>query len=66
MPIQYTTGDATQPLADGAKIICHVCNDIGGWGAGFVVALSRKWSEPERAYRIGSSSLRMRFTPLND
>lgn len=51
MPILYTAGDATRPVAEGAKIICHVCNDIGGWGAGFVVALSRRWPEPERAYR---------------
>jgi len=51
MPIRYTTGDATRPVADGAKIICHICNDIGGWGAGFVVALSRRWPEPEKAYR---------------
>jgi O-acetyl-ADP-ribose deacetylase (regulator of RNase III) len=28
-----------------------VCNDVGGWGAGFVLALSRRWEEPERAYR---------------
>ena len=50
--IEYVTGDATRPPAGpGPKIIAHVCNDAGGWGAGFVVALSRRWSEPERAYR---------------
>jgi hypothetical protein len=27
------------------------CNDEGGWGRGFVLALSRRWSEPERRYR---------------
>lgn len=35
----------------GVKIIAHVCNDIGGWGKGFVLALSRRWPEPEAAYR---------------
>ncbi|MET8575201.1 Appr-1-p processing protein [Streptomyces sp. NPDC005012] len=45
------TGDATNPQAPGRKIIAHVCNDLGGWGKGFVLAISRKWSEPERAYR---------------
>lgn len=35
----------------GPKIIAHVCNDIGGWGKGFVVALSRRWPEPERDFR---------------
>ncbi|MCP2312753.1 O-acetyl-ADP-ribose deacetylase (regulator of RNase III) [Kitasatospora paracochleata] len=33
------------------KIVAHVCNDLGGWGKGFVVAVSRRWSEPEAAYR---------------
>lgn len=51
MPIEYVTGDATQPVAAGPKIIVHVCNDIGGWGRGFVVALSQRWSEPEQRYR---------------
>ena len=49
--IRYMTGDATRPHADGNKIICHVCNDIGGWGAGFVLAISKRWVLPEQAYR---------------
>jgi O-acetyl-ADP-ribose deacetylase (regulator of RNase III) len=49
--IQYCTGDATAPIGEGPKIIAHVCNDMGGWGKGFVVAISRRWSEPEAAYR---------------
>ncbi|MGW5395546.1 macro domain-containing protein [Streptomyces sp. NPDC003952] len=44
-------GDATSPQAHGPKIIAHVCNDLGGWGKGFVLALSKRWSEPEAAYR---------------
>jgi len=51
MPIRYLKGDATAPDAEGVKIIVHCCNDIGAWGAGFVMALSRKWEEPEREYR---------------
>lgn len=51
MNISYVIGDATKPVGDGAKIIVHVCNDIGGWGRGFVVALSKRWPEPERRYR---------------
>ena len=50
-PIQYMKGDATAPQAEGPKIIAHVCNDRGGWGKGFVMALSRRWPEPEAAYR---------------
>jgi O-acetyl-ADP-ribose deacetylase (regulator of RNase III) len=49
--ITYARGDATAPRGKGVKVIAHVCNDIGGWGKGFVVALSRRWPEPEAAYR---------------
>lgn len=49
--IDYVTGDATQPQSEGNRIIVHVCNDIGGWGKGFVMALSKRWKEPETEYR---------------
>ena len=49
--IRYLVGDATRPAGDGNRIIVHVCNDVGGWGRGFVVALSRRWPQPEASYR---------------
>lgn len=49
--IQYIKGDATCPEADGNKIIAHICNDIGGWGKGFVTAISKRWRQPEKEYR---------------
>ncbi|MFE5140260.1 macro domain-containing protein [Streptomyces fagopyri] len=49
--ITYVRGDATVPSARGVKLIAHVRNDIGGWGKGFVQALSRRRPEPEKAYR---------------
>jgi O-acetyl-ADP-ribose deacetylase (regulator of RNase III) len=49
--ITYVRGDATTPPGKGVKLIAHVCNDIGGWGKGFVLALSNRWPEPEAAYR---------------
>ncbi|MFF4250104.1 Appr-1-p processing protein [Streptomyces sp. NPDC001663] len=49
--IIYIRGDATVPSVKGVKVIAHVCNDIGGWGKGFVLAISRRWPEPEAAYR---------------
>ena len=49
--ITYRDGDATVPQAKGPKVIAHVCNDRGGWGKGFVLALSARWSEPEKAFR---------------
>lgn len=49
--IQYVVGDATRPSTPGSKIIVHICNDRGGWGKGFVTAISARWPEPENAYR---------------
>jgi len=49
--IEYIVGDATQPKGKENKIIVHVCNDVGGWGKGFVLALSKRWKAPEIAYR---------------
>jgi len=49
--IHYVVGDATYPEGEGNKIIAHICNDEGGWGRGFVVAISNNWAEPEQAYR---------------
>ncbi|MFG3054288.1 macro domain-containing protein [Kitasatospora sp. NPDC048239] len=50
--IRYLRGDATAPQGKGVKVIAHVCNDLGGWGKGFVLALSKRWPEPEAAYRL--------------
>lgn len=52
--VHYAVGDATAPPGTGPRIIAHVCNDIGGWGRGFVTALSRRGPEPEAAYRAWS------------
>jgi O-acetyl-ADP-ribose deacetylase (regulator of RNase III) len=49
--IKDVQGDATQPQARGNKLIAHACNDLGGWGKGFVLAISKRWPEPETAYR---------------
>ena len=51
MTISYLQGDATTPVQGGPVVIVHVCNDMGKWGKGFVVAVSKRWSEPERTYR---------------
>lgn len=53
--INYVVGDATDPRGEGKKVIAHICNDgVSGkpaWGAGFVLALSKRWKEPEDYYR---------------
>jgi len=55
--INYINGDATAPVGEGVKIIPHVCNNINRWGAGFVMALSRKWDEPQKQYHQMSQHL---------
>ena len=58
MPINYVTGDATRPvLTENEKgLLVHCCNDLGAWGKGFVLALSKRWSAPETAYRKWAKS----------
>ncbi len=50
--IRYKSGDATNPIIKtGTRVIAHICNDSGKWGAGFSGALSNQWKEPEEFYR---------------
>ncbi|MBN2569836.1 MAG: macro domain-containing protein [Deltaproteobacteria bacterium] len=49
--ITYVIGDATAPQTPGPKMIIHICNDIGAWGKGFVLAVSRRWPQIKRYYR---------------
>jgi O-acetyl-ADP-ribose deacetylase (regulator of RNase III) len=51
--IRYTTGDAVHPDRpdDRPILICHVVNNSGGWGNGFVVPLGQAYPLAEQAYR---------------
>lgn len=49
--IQYVIGDATQPVGDDVRLIAHICNTEGAWGAGFTGAVSNRWDTPEKSYR---------------
>lgn len=67
------SGDATAPIGTGPRIIAHICNDVGGWGQGFVVAISKRWKAPERDFRAwyaeqdGDFALgAVRFVPVED
>jgi O-acetyl-ADP-ribose deacetylase (regulator of RNase III) len=60
MPLRYTTlhyvqGDATAPIGEGHKVIVHICNDLGRWGKGFVLAISKRWKQPEIEYKAAFS-----------
>lgn len=46
--IIYQKGDATNVAPN--TIIAHITNNCGVWGAGFVMAISRRWPSPEKAY----------------
>lgn len=48
--ITYLKGDATKPKSKDNKIIAHICNDIARWGKGFVMAISKRWSQPRKDY----------------
>ena len=50
--MNYQQGDATDPQGKELKLIAHICNDVGGWGAGFVLALSKRWRDPEESYYL--------------
>jgi len=62
--VKYVKGDATKPQGDGKKIIAHVCNDKGGWGAGFVLALNKLSMKPQKLYRNMYERRRDYFLPL--
>ena len=50
--LHYVTGDATTVShGRGFKVIAHVCNDLGRWGKGFVMAVSAKWPDVADQYR---------------
>lgn len=59
--ITYIEGDATRPKGPSPKIIVHCNNAQGGWGAGFVLALSKRWAAPREAYvkAIKAGSLKL-------
>jgi hypothetical protein len=49
--IKYLTGDLFAQIPKDKKIVIpHVCNDIGGWGSGFVVPLAKHFPEARRRY----------------
>lgn len=62
IPMQYTLGDATRP-SERPAIIAHVCNDLGVWGRGFVLAISQRWPHVAESYREWLTYLRRHHRP---
>lgn len=50
MAVRVVVGDVTA-VTDRPVILAHVCNNVGGWGAGFSGVLSKKWPVVETSYR---------------
>jgi O-acetyl-ADP-ribose deacetylase (regulator of RNase III) len=51
--INYIEGDLFDYVPnsdDEVVVICHVCNNIKAWGAGFVIPLAKKYPEARQAY----------------
>lgn len=63
-PITYLVGDATDPEGVRPVIIAHCCNDAGIWGAGFVLALSKRWPKAEQEYRAWAREMKPGNLPL--
>lgn len=50
--INYRKGDATRPVVtNGYPVIVHICNDVGGWGKGFVLAVEKRFPWAKNAYK---------------
>lgn len=67
--LTYVKGDATQPAGTCPRFIIHCCNTLGLWGAGFVMAVSRRWPQPEEHYydwhcALGGASISLGLTQM--
>jgi hypothetical protein len=49
--ITYVQGDCLASTPSAVKWVPHVCNDVGGYGSGFVAALNKRWPSPRDEYR---------------
>jgi len=51
--IETKVGSATSPRPEKGKgvIIAHLCNNLGGWGKGFVLAVDELSAAPRAAYQ---------------
>lgn len=50
-PFNQVVGDASRPQGEGPRIIAHVVNDSGAWGAGFTQSLDKEWPKAREDYR---------------
>jgi hypothetical protein len=51
--IYYVSGDISEPIGDGPKVLAHVCNDTV-WSQGVTGILAQKWPQVKEAYETRS------------
>ena len=73
MSLEYVLGDVTKPIKKEGEIavIVHICNNIGKWGKGFVLSISKRWKLPETKFKesfyLGQSDLgQVQFVQVED
>jgi len=49
--LRYKTGNAVIPVSAGHRLIVHICNDAGMFGAGFSGALQKRWQKVHDEYK---------------
>lgn len=51
--ISVLRGDVFEGVSKGSgrRILLHNCNNIGKWGKGFVLELSKVWKQPEEIFK---------------
>jgi len=60
--ITYIKGDATEPRGSGAHLIAHIVNDRGlTWGAGFGLAVRKKWPAIQEEFKRWAVGHRREF-----
>lgn len=63
--MKYVEGDLFNHVPakdDTLTIVAHVCNNIGAWGAGFVVPLGRRYPNAKQLYHEASGDLKLGWT----
>lgn len=64
MKVITKNGSATSAKPENGKgvIVAHLCNRVGGWGSGFVLAVDQLSTAPRSAYRALGKNITLGFT----
>jgi O-acetyl-ADP-ribose deacetylase (regulator of RNase III) len=63
--INYIGGSATELVSHtGIRIVAHVCNNVGGFGAGFAGHIAKKWPIVKDQYKLWYKNGTSAYLPL--